>query len=205
MPVGLVIDYGEPQKSRDNYDLGNGITYDKYSDGVLHDYVGILYRADDKKAAEELGDKVADRLESIMDYFDHCNAEVAAQNPRDFISAMNNYLLLATYSADAEHGLPNGKLAKRTNKYANHLFKDILTKMYDELKNEALDNGDNINVGGKTGAYGKRYQDFKGHTEAVGIEFGFLKANEEVPPPSVDPAAGKLSPDQLRQMIEAQK
>ncbi|TNE55640.1 MAG: DUF2723 domain-containing protein [Bacteroidetes bacterium] len=204
MPVNLVIDYGEPIDLRDEYEGNDGGKYGKYSDGALHEYVGILYRAGDKKAAEALGMSVADRIESIINYFDHNNAEIAALNTRDFVSALHNYLQLASYAADPDNGAPKGKLSLRTRHYANKIFQEMLPRMYSELKEQALDEGDNVNIGGETGVYGQRYIDFKGHTEAVGVEFGFIKKKEA---PSTDPAAAgsKLSPEQLRKLIEAQQ
>ena len=45
------------------------MTYEAYGDGILHDYVGLLFQAGEKKEENKLGMEVARQLESILSYF----------------------------------------------------------------------------------------------------------------------------------------
>lgn len=188
MPVDLVIDYGEPQPARDDYEVSPGVSFESYSDGVLHDYVGILYRAGDKAGAEKLGAQVADQIESILNYFEKSPAVFAANNKVDLVSALNNYLLLATFANDPEIGNPSGKLASRTRTKINSLYKTILPGIYAELKNEGYDD---------------RSKDLKAHLDAVGMKYNFI----EKPAQSMSPQGGgdmQLTPEQIKMLMEQQ-
>lgn len=188
MPVDLVIDYGEPQPARDDYEVSPGVSFESYSDGVLHDYVGILYRAGDKAGAEKLGIQVADQLESILDYFEKSAAVFSANNKVDLVSALNNYMLLATFANDPEIGNPGGKLASRTSAKINSLYKTILPRIYSELKNEGYDD---------------RSKDLKAHLDAVGMKYGYI----EKPAQKMSPQGGgemQLTPEQIKMLMEQQ-
>lgn len=205
MPPELVLDYGEPQPSREKYEVAQGISYDKYSDGVLHDYVGIFYRAGDKKNAEKLGLKVAGQLETILNYFASSDAAIAARCRRDFIAAMDSYLLLTTMASDEQQGNPNGALAQRTGMYTTKLLKTILPALCEELKNAALDNGESINEGAKEGSLARRYLDFKGHADAVGMEYGFIQKPVQKAPAGGPGGGINMTPEQFQQMMDAQQ
>ena len=190
MPVDLVIDYGEPQNGseREDYQVSPGVSYANYSDGVLHEYVGILYRAGDKAGAEKLGLQVAKHLESALTYFEKSNAKFALNNKKDLISALNNYMLLATYSSDREKGLPLAKLSQVTNAKINKLYNSIFPRMYSDLKADG---------------YTDQVDDLKGHIDAVAMKYGFIQK-----PATKGPGNGgaqSLTPEQIQMLMDQQK
>jgi flagellar biogenesis protein FliO len=205
MPVDLVIDYGEPQPSRDNFEVSPGVSFEGYSDGVLHDYVGILYRAGDKAAAEKLGADVAKHIESVFTYYEKSDAEYAAVNKMDLISALNNYLALATFAADKEFGNPNGPLSARTNKKINELYNKTFPKIYSALKDQAIENGESVRPGSKSGTYAARLNDLKGHIDAVGMKYGFIdKPVQQMKTPGGDQGM-QLTPEQIQMLMQQQQ
>lgn len=203
MPADLVIDYGEPNPSREKYDFSPGISYDSYSDGILHDYVGLLFRAGDKVAAEKLGSEVARQLESIFNYYEKSDAEIATLNKMDLISALHNYMLLASFAVDNEDGNPNGALAKRTNKKINELYNISFPKIYTSLKNQAISNGESVRAGSKGGFYANRLNDLKEHIDAVGMKFGYIERpaqNMKMP----NGGEMQLTPEQIQMLMQQQ-
>lgn len=190
MPVDLVIDYGEPQRGseREDYQVSPGVSYANYSDGALHEYVGILYRAGDKAGAEKLGLQVAKHLESSLIYFEKSAPKFAINNKMDLISALNNYMLLATYSSDREKGMPMGKLSQQTNAKINKLYNTIFPNMYSELKADG---------------YTDQVDDLKGHIDAVAMKYGFIQK-----PVTKGPGNGgaqSLTPEQIQMLMDQQK
>ncbi len=205
MPVDLVIDYGEPNPGRENFEVSPGVSYENYSDGVLHEYVGILYRAGDKKAAEKLGLEVARHIESSLTYFEHSPGNFAAINKKDLIAALNNYMLLATYSADQMFGMPNGALNKRTSAKINELYSKVFPKIYAELKERAIDNGESVNPSAKKGTYAYQMNDLKAHIDAVAMHYGFIeKPKQQMQMPSGGGAGMQLTPEQIQEMMNQQ-
>ena len=189
MPIANVIDYGEPTQGRDNYEIGPGMSYPSYTDGTLHEYVGVLYRAGDKKGAEALATEVATYIESIITYFDKSNANFALENKMDFVSAINNYMVVATFTADKEIGNANSVIAKRMNSYINKLYKSTLPRIYTELRNDGANSSD--------------VKELKNHLDAVAMKFGFLAR-----PAQAAPAQGgmnSLTPEQIQQLMQSQQ
>ncbi|MBI2257424.1 MAG: DUF2723 domain-containing protein [Flavobacteriia bacterium] len=184
MPLELVIDYGEPNPSREKFDDGTGMQYEGYDDGVLHEYVGLLFRAGDKKGAEDLGLKVAKQLESIFDYFEYSKASFSIQNKNDLVAALNSYMLLTTYANDPEKGYPNGKLAQHTQNKIQKLYNNTFPRIYNELRNEMYDN--------------KTIQELKAHLDAIAMKYGFI----EKPVSKVPGSENKLTPEQIQELMK---
>ena len=142
MPAEVVLDYGERPNPSGGIKDANGAEYAQYQDGVLQDYVGLLYRANDKQGAEKLGAEVARQLESILGYFKNSPAEFAASNYPDYISAVINYATLHKFAGDPRIGNPNGALVNRTTKGLETLYNVDLTRIYNELDQLSLENGE---------------------------------------------------------------
>ena len=188
MPIERVIDYGEPTPGRENYDPGNGQTFEAFTDGTIQDYVGILFRAGDKKGGEALALKVGNELETILKYFENSKPKFALNNKSDIISALHNYMLVATFVGDPEIGIPNGKTAAKMRSYIHKYYNVILPRMINELKMS----GD-FNI--------KDIQNFKNHTDAVAIKFNFIAK-----PKNQAPAGGQsLTPEQIQQLMQSQQ
>lgn len=193
MPVERVIDYGEPNP--DGRELSDGgVQYPSYTDGTLHDYVSLLYRAGDKAAAEKLGMQMADEIESIFNYFENSSAIIMVNNKADLVSAMSNYMTMAMAATDPEIGNPNGKLATRLNKKINYMYNTVLKTKSRDLQDLA-ENGRSM------------AQSLQGHMNALAMQYGY----QSTPQPAAAPAAGAAgpaggySPEQIKQMIEAQQ
>jgi len=189
MPAEWVIDYGEPSPSnnpRDNYAI-NGKTLSSYGDGIIHDYVGILYMVDDNEGAEKLGSVVADQLEYIFTYYEKSDISIYAnvRNTKDLYSAMSAYFKLTSAANDNDFGNPQGALAKRTRAKLDYLYKTMFPSMFDRLKEKANENGESTNRGSNAGRYANMLFDLQDYTEGMAIHFGWMDGT-----PQVDPSAG---------------
>lgn len=195
MPVELVIDYGEPNPDGRELKGNRGASFQSFSDGSLHDYVSILYRAGDKVAAEKLGMQIAGEIETILNYFEHSKAEISSRNKSDLVSALSNYMTIAMMASDEELGNPKGKLAMRTRMKITSLYQNVFPRIYNELKELSADNALAL------------AEDLKGHLDAVAIQFGYLQRTEEVNMPSAPTGGGDggLTPEQIKELMDAQQ
>jgi len=184
MPARIVIDHSEPTASGEVYDVG-GAPARGYSDGVLHEYVEILYIAGDKKTAKKLATDVADQLESIFEYFDKSDARITAQqhNVKDLYAAMESYFTMYAAVADEELGSPGSDLEQRMMRTINDLYSTTIPKMVKELKEAAEDRGESTTRRGSSGA--GRYADMMFNlidfTDAIAVSRGFKEEKPEVP------------------------
>jgi hypothetical protein len=196
MPVDVVIDLGEPGPSRDQYNVGS-MTYEAYADGVLQDYVSLLFQAGEKKAANELGLKIANHLESIFAYFEKSDAYFAGRNSRDLFASLDNYFKLSTAALNPVFGDQNGALAKRTQVKISTLYKTVFPKIYADLKEKANDNGESTNRGSTAGRYASMLFNLQDNIEAIGIHYGILKA-----PINTAPAVDNTQAMDLEKMMK---
>jgi hypothetical protein len=148
MPADVVLDYGEKPSPAGAIKDANGVDYQQFQDGVLQDYVGLLYRAGDKAGAEKLGAEVARQLESILGYFKNSPANFAAQNETDYIAAVINYATIHKFAGDPRIAGKNGALVNRTTKGLSELYNIDLKRIYDELDQISLENGESTTSGG---------------------------------------------------------
>lgn len=124
MPVDLVLDNGE-QASRGRalpQELGANLF--EYSDGNLHDYIGLLYRAGAKKEAEDLGLKVTAQLETILDHFvaDEAGNVLWNRGVDDLSATILNYAKIMRFVDDPKLGNPTGKLATQMHKRMSKFY-----------------------------------------------------------------------------------
>ncbi len=198
MPASIVIDYGEPTANgRETYTNG-GISLNSFSDGILHDYVRMLYKAGDKKAAEELGEIVAKQLESIFTYFEKSDAYFAGnpENSSDLYAALDAYFKLHVSAIDPEIGNPKGALAARTQAKIDKLYKNVFPAIYSGLSEKANDNGESVRRGSKAGRYANMLFNLQDYLEAIGVHYGYLQGQQAPPAPA---GTGEMS---LEQMME---
>jgi hypothetical protein len=198
MPADVVIDYGEPQMDgRKDYML-DGVQIPSYNDGILHDYVGLLYRAGDKKSAEALGQTVADQLESIIKYYElsHPALVFSNDNTGDLYAAMDAYFVMYQASNDPLTGNPNGALAKRTKAKVKELYTATFPSMFNSLEELANNAGESTRRSASPGLYAGRLFELQDYLKAMGIYYGYLKGA-----PAPKPAAGQpMSIEQLQQL-----
>ncbi len=203
MPAEIVIDYGEPSVTgREKYSLG-GITMNAYNDGILHDYVGMLYRSGDNATAEKLGATVADQLESIINYFMGSDVRIASNpdNTGDLYAAVDAYFKLHLAAVDKEIGNPSGALAKRTKLKLDDLYKNVFPQFYRNLEKVANQNGESTRRGAKAGKYASRLFQIQDYMEAMGVHFGYLEDKNPIAPMNNVPEGMNL--DQLMQQMPA--
>lgn len=203
MPTEIVIDYGEPTANgREKYTNG-GVSLNAQSDGVLHDYVRMLYKSGDKKAAEELGNTVANQLESILRYFETSDPYFAGnpENTDDLYATLDAYFKLNIAAIDPEYGNPSGALAKRTQAKIDELYKTVFPRIYDGLEKKANDNGESTRRGAKAGRYASMLFQLQDYIEAIGVHYGYLQGQ---PAPAQPSNAQQMNLDQLMQQIPTQ-
>jgi hypothetical protein len=201
MPPKLVIDYGEPSPSREKYQA-TGVEMTTYQDGILHDYVAILYRAGDKKGAEELGKEVARQLETILNYFAKSKANFAGSldNSEDLYSALDSYFKLHVSALDPDNGDPKGELAKRTRNKLDELYKVSFPELFRQLEEKAASNGESIRRGSKSGKYARMLFDLQDYIQAIGTHYGYLEGPGGRALPSPEDAAGMDMEELMMQM-----
>ncbi len=192
MPADVVIDWSEPSRARmpsDNYEL-NGVPVPAYTDGVLQDYVAVLFQAGDKKAAEKLATTLADQMESIFNYFESSDVRVAASpsNTKDLYAAMDIYFRIHSAVMDEESGVPNSKLASRMSGKINDLYNNVRPSMINRLKELANENGESMRRGSNAGRYAKYMFELEDYFDAIGIHFGLVKPVQQQPEQPMGPA-----------------
>ena len=198
MPANVVIDYGEPGPTRDQYNVGS-MTFESYGDGILHDYVGLLFQAGEKKAANDLGLELARELESILAYFEKSDVYFAGRNSKDLFATLDVYLKMSAASVNPTFGDPNGKLAKHTQSKISTLYKVVFPKMYADLKVKAENNGESARRGSTAGKYASMLFDLQDNIEAIGIHYGIMSAPINTAP-SVDNTEGMNLEQMMQQM-----
>jgi len=180
MPPSLVLDYGEPNVSnnpRDKYKI-NGKELPAFTDGILHEYVGVLYMVGDQEGAEKLGLEIADQLESIIGFYEASNVEVAArgENTKDFYAALAAYFKLSAAANDPELGNSKGALSTRTTTKIDYFYKVMFPSMLDDLEVLANENGESIRRGSRAGYYAGLLHNLQDYSEGMGIKFGWIDA-----------------------------
>ncbi len=185
MPISHVIDYGEPNPGNSNFELAPGVSFEGYSDGTLHEYVGILFRAGAKSKANKLAGEVASHIESILNYFEKSDASFTYNNKPDLIASLTNYMIVATYVSDDEIGDKNSVVAKRMMAKINSLYKVVFPRIYSDL---SADGKERVEI-----------EKLKNHVEAVGVKYGFRARPTNISAPE---ASSNMTPEQMQQMMQ---
>lgn len=203
MPANLVFDYGEPNMSgdpRDGYSI-NGKELRAYSDGVLHDYVAVLYMVGDNEGAEKLGMTVADQLESIFNYYEHSNVAISAKsgNTDHLYAALDAYLKMM--SSAHEFGNDGSKLAERMRKKVDHLYTTAFPSMKNRLKELANSKGESTRRGTNAGYYAQMLFNLEDYTDAIAISFQLMEEPMPQMPNEGGAPAEMMSPEAMQQMM----
>lgn len=204
MPADLVMDYGEPNASgdpRDKYQV-NGVELTKFNDGVLQDYVGILYMAGDKASAEKLGMTVADQLESIINYFDKSNVAISMKsgNTDDLYAALDAYLKMMT--SVHEFGDANSKLAKRMRAKVDYIYEKMMPSIKNRISELANKNGESTRRGSKAGYYAKMLFSFEDYMDGIAIAYDLMEKPEVAPGGQPGAPGGQtMTPEQFQQLM----
>lgn len=200
MPPAIVLDNGEPAPKGGKPMNVNGVDFQTYQDGTLTDYVDMLYRAGDKKAAGELGLELIRQYETVINFFLESKPNVAmdVRNHPDLLASVNNYIEIVVSSNDDELGDPSGKLAKESKSYIVQLYNAKLKGLYSQMEALVRDNGETLRSGGSNPT-ATRYFKLKDSLDALGAYYGIIKG-VQIAPEEVDPSQGM----DLNQLLEQQ-
>jgi len=183
MPAEVVIDYGEPsQDGQEEYSLG-GQKIRAYSDGILHNYVRLLYVAGDKVAAEKLGKTIATQLESIMNFYEKSDMRIIARNDNtsDLYAALDAYYKMNEIALDPKYGDSKGALATRTSKHISTMLQKTVPKMLKDLKEIAKLNSEKVEKGSnKAGVFANKLFEMEDQIDAMAVYYGY-KEDKLVP------------------------
>lgn len=185
MPAEVVIDYGEPsQDGQEQYTLG-GQKITAYSDGILHNYVRLLYIAGDKTAAEKLGKTIANQLESIMNYYDKTDVRIIARNDNtsDLYAAMDAYFKMNEIALDTTYGNDKGALATRTSKYISVMLQKTLPKIMKDIETTAKSKAEKVERGSnKAGVFANKLFEMQDITDGMAVFYGYKEDKAAVQP-----------------------
>lgn len=193
MPANVVIDHSEPNPGGGSYRLG-GQEFTAYSDGILHEYVEVLYLAGDKKAANDLATTVCEQLESIFNYFDKSDASIVMDenNMKDLYAAMDAYFTMYSAVADPDYGQPDSKLANRMQNKLNQLYSGTIKSIVSDLKEKGEDYGESVRRNSSDkGLYTSRMYAIEDYTTAMAVHYGMLE-DPTTAQPQVAPRGGQV-------------
>jgi hypothetical protein len=189
MPVDIVIDHSEPTQSGEVYEV-NGVQTRGYIDGVLHDYVEILYLTGDKKTAKKLAAQVASQLETVFEYYDKSDVRITSSkhNIKDLYAAIESYFTIYAAVADEELGDAESDLDKRMLRELTDLYQNTIPGMLADLKEEAEDRGEALSRGSSEGgAYASRMYTIQDFTDGIAYRVGFKQKPQPPMPPQGQP------------------
>ncbi len=191
MPPETVIDYGEPSQNpnpSESYNY-NGVSLDAYTDGMLHNYVSLLFNVGAKEEASKLGMKVADQLESIIDYYDKSPVHIAANpdNTIDLYAALEAYLSMYENVMNKDVGDPDGELAKRMTQKVDYIWTDMFESMFDELEELANQNGESTRRGSRPTHYARMLFELQDYSRAIAIKYQLMDPQPTAPEPNPQP------------------
>ena len=87
LPIHKVFDFGEPRPVSQRLSNGSQI----YSDGIIADYIAILFQVDKTEKGNELSEEYLDQLETMINYFENSHPYIAYSNEEDFIAFGMNF------------------------------------------------------------------------------------------------------------------
>jgi hypothetical protein len=128
LPMNRVLDMGEPRPTSSQLPNGRQI----FTDGVLPDFISVLYRAERLDYANELASEYLDQIETLFNYFEFSHPMRAYNNQEDFISmCMNFFRVYRDVYSENSDGHP---LAKRADDMEERLSNILVPTIYDGLR-----------------------------------------------------------------------
>jgi hypothetical protein len=182
MPADVVIDYGEPSPSRENFNVGS-LQFQGFQDGICHEYIALLFRLGETAYANKEGIKVAKKLEQTLSYFEHSDVYFATQsdNRQVLLATLNSYLKMSMASLDPQYGDANGPFAKRTQNTLNHYFQVVFPAIETELLERAGGGSDDAMT------YKALASDFRNNIDAIAIHYGLKEEPASMTKPAAQP------------------
>lgn len=195
MPADVIIDMSDQASpTREKFTVG-GAQYSTYQDGMLADYVEMLYIVGEKKLANELGMTLAKQYETVIAHYTNSRPEIVSNpnNHDDLFAALSSYFKIAVASYDPEAD-PNGPLAKHASQKLMDFYKTDFPRMYKAIEELARAEGES----GSSGLYSSRLNGLRGYIDALGIHYHLIDGPKEQAP-QVDM---NVDPEQLQQMMQ---
>ena len=207
MPLETVLDFGEVNSCDPFMSLKYNEPDEEYNyqgqtirakcSGSLHEYVQLYYLAGEKAKAEALGQKLLANFHSVFAYFDHSDATFAGnpENAEDLIAAMDACFKMNALAQNKQYGSPNSAFAKGLKAEINHVYKEMLPRIYRELDQLASENGE---IGDGTGAYSEMIANLQVYMGAMAEHYGLIKARN-IQQTVAEPNAQTIDPSVLLQ------
>jgi hypothetical protein len=208
MPLERVLDFGEvnscdpfmslkfnEQHGDYNY---QGQTLRAKCSGSLHEYVQLYFLAGQKSKAEALGTKLLANYKSIIAYFEHSDAEFAGnpENAEDLIAAIDACFKMNDLAQNPRYGNPSSAFSKSLKKEITHVYKVVMPRIYSDLEQLALDNGESTEA--YSGAYSEMIGNLQSFMGAMAEHYGFIKSTNPVSEP-LAPSPSTIDPSALMQ------
>ena len=208
MPLERVLDFGEvnscdpfmslkfnEQHGDYNY---QGQTLRAKCSGSLHEYVQLYFLAGQKSKAEALGTKLLANYKSIIAYFEHSDAEFAGnpENAEDLIAAIDACFKMNDLAQNPRYGNPSSAFSKSLKKEITHVYKVVMPRIYSDLEQLALDNGESAEA--YSGAYSEMIGNLQTFMGAMAEHYGFIKSTTPVSEP-LAPSPSTIDPSALMQ------
>lgn len=196
MPIETVIDFGEVNAC----DPMNMLTYNQnnraylYGDqeirakcsGNLNEHVQLYYLCKANKKGAELGNKLLDQYETILNFYEKADVELSSntQNTEDLFAVTDAIFKMYTTLEDPKIHAEKSAFGIRLKKNIDRIYKKILPSMSSKLIAIGNENGEDARMG--IGVYGQRFDSITGNLKAIGEHYGYLpksiKPNSEPAP-----------------------
>ncbi len=129
LPLDKVFDFGEPRAIGRRLPNGQQI----YTDGVMPEYIQVLYDVDKTELANDLAKKYLDQLETMMNYFGSSDPMIAYDNQDHFIAFSMNFLRTyrTVYLNNPEDPIGdyvNGLESRLTNQVVPSIAKELRSR-----------------------------------------------------------------------------
>ncbi|MDX1444738.1 DUF2723 domain-containing protein [Lishizhenia sp.] len=126
IPLNKVLDMGEPMANGGltvRVNAGGSVQNQQiapnYIDGVIANYVIMMYQVDANEEADALARQYLEQLETYVNFFENSSADVAYNNSKDFIASTTNLLrVVATVNSASAS---NEELVEYANGLENRL------------------------------------------------------------------------------------
>jgi hypothetical protein len=196
MPIETVIDFSEVNPC----DPMNMLTYNQnnrsylYGDqeirakcsGNLNEHVQLYYLCKANKKGAELGNKLLDQYETILNFYEKADVELSSntQNTEDLFAVTDAILKMYTTLENPKIHAEKSAFGIRLKKNIDRIYKKILPSMSSKLIAIGNENGEDARMG--IGVYGQRFDSITGNLKAIGEHYGYLpksiKPNSEPAP-----------------------
>lgn len=131
LPIKKVFDFGEPRSAGKPLSNGDQI----YTDGVIPDYIRVLYTIEKKDFADSLAYEYLGQLNSMVNYYQNSDALIAYQSKSDFIAFAMNFLRTFGIVQDVS---PDSPAAELGNQIFQRLTQRVVPGIANELRGKEI-------------------------------------------------------------------